>query len=132
MNFFETQMQRARDWFERLTERERRVLGGGGAIAVIFLVVLFGGYVTNSLSTFSENNANMRKALKDIESKRDSYLKSKAKLAYYEGRLGGTPVKLAGYIEQAAKDSGIGDIPDQKDARAPCRRVTIIPSVRSS
>ena len=115
MSVLEDQIQRGRDWFERLTERERRVLGGGGAFVIVFIALGLGGYIFNSLSTFSEQNAQMRTALKDIEVKRDGYLKSKAKLAYFEGRLNGSGgVKLQGYLEQAAKESGI-EIPDQKE-----------------
>ncbi len=107
-----------RDRFERLTERERRMVAGCGVMAVLCLVFGVGWFITSSLSDFGERNANMRQALKDLETQRDAYLRAKAKSAQMESRLSHGNVRLQSYLEQAAKEVGI-EIPESSERQAP-------------
>lgn len=114
MKWFETKLKALRDWFERLSSRERAMVG---ALAVTFvsLVTLVIGYlISDGLSTLAERNAEMRQALRDLDTQRDSYLRAKAKYSQLESRLHGSAPALSGYLEQAAKEAGI-QIPESND-----------------
>src|SRR5260370_9836217 len=56
----------------------------------------------------------MRQALKDIELHRDSYIKGRAKIDQLNAKIGSQPLQLQGFLEQAAKETGV-DIPDSRD-----------------
>ena len=93
--------------WERLTERERRMVA---AMAVVFAVVIVGVVtflINDGLSTLSEENDAMRTALADIETGRSAYLRARQKTSQLEVRIGRGGVQLQGYLEQAAKDAGI-------------------------
>lgn len=95
------------DALERMSQRERMMIGLLGL--TIAVLMLLGGwfFVHRGLSGLSERNDAMRQALRDIERKRGAYLQARAKLAALEARIGSTPLPLAGFLEQAAKDTGI-------------------------
>ena len=59
------------------------------------------------LGDLEERNTDTRQALRDIESQRDAYLRARAKIAALETRIGSTQLQLGGYLEQAAKETGI-------------------------
>src|SRR5262249_44619204 len=56
----------------------------------------------------------MRQALKDLDSHRQSYLAAKSKMQQLEARIGHNTLQLGGYLEQAAKDSGV-EIPESNE-----------------
>lgn len=106
-----------RDWFERLSQRERTMVSALGVTFVLMVTLIVGFVITDGLSSLGERNADMRQALRDIETQREAYLKLKAKSSQLETRLGHTPIQLGGYLEQAAKESGV-EIPESNE-RAP-------------
>ena len=114
---FNDRMQALRDKWERLSQRERTMVGAMGVTFVLMLTLIVGFRITDGLSSMEERNADMRQALRDLDTQRDSYLRLKAKTAQMETRLGTTPVQLQGYVEQAAKEAGV-EISDSSD-RAP-------------
>src|SRR4051794_34305560 len=103
-----------RDRWERLSQRERTMVGALGVTFVVLVTLVVGFLVTDALSTMEEHNADMRQALRDLETKRDAYLRDKAKAAQLEVRLGQTPVQLGGYLEAASKEAGF-TIPESTD-----------------
>ena len=103
-----------RDWYERLSQRERALIATMGVTFVITLALIVGFVINDGLTTIGERNDAMRQALRDLDTHRDAYLKMKAKESQMETRLGQTPVALGGFLEQAAKESGIA-IPDMTD-----------------
>lgn len=107
-------MQALRDRWERLSQRERTMVGALGVTFVIMMVLIVGFLITDGLASMEEHNADMRQALRDLDTQRDNYLRMKAKASQMETRLGQTPVQLQGYLEQAAKEAGI-DIPETKE-----------------
>jgi Tfp pilus assembly protein PilO len=107
----EGRLQALRDKWERLSQRERTMVGALGITFVVVVTLVVGFFITDGLSTFEERNADMRQALRDIETHRAAYQKAKAKAAQLETRLGSGNVQLGTYLEQAAKDSGV-DIPE--------------------
>jgi type II secretory pathway component PulM len=105
-----------RDRFERLSQRERLMVMAMGVVFVVLVTLVIGFFVTDGLSSLDEQNAAMRQALKDIESRRDGYIKARAKLDQLNARIGSQPLQLQGFLEQAAKDVGV-EIPDSKDTK---------------
>jgi hypothetical protein len=71
------------------------------------VTLIVGFLITDGLSSMEERNADMRQALRDLDTQRDSYLRMKPKAAQMDTRLGSTPVQLQGYLETAAKDAGV-------------------------
>jgi hypothetical protein len=110
----EARIQALRDRFERLSQRERTMVGAMGVTFLVMLTLIGGFLITDGLVSLEEKNADMRQALKDIELQRDSYLRAKAKVRQLETRLGQQPIQLGGFLEQAAKDSGV-QIPESNE-----------------
>src|ERR1700759_5145561 len=100
-------MQALRDKWERLSQRERTMVGAMGVTFVLMITLIVGFLITDGLSSMDERNAEMRQALHDLDTQRDSYLRNKAKTAQMETRLGSQPVQLQGYLESAAKEGGV-------------------------
>jgi type II secretory pathway component PulM len=113
----EAQIARFRARWERLSARERTLLTAMGITFVAMTVVIVGFVITDGLATLEDRNADSRQALRDLETQRDSYLKSKAKAAQLETRMGKTPVQLQGFLEQVGKDAGV-EIPESDEQAA--------------
>lgn len=114
---FNDRMQALRDKWERLSQRERTMVGAMGVTFVIMVTLIVGFLITDGLSTMEEHNADMRQALRDLDTQRDNYIRLRAKTAQMETRLGSQPVQLQGYVENAAKEAGV-EISDQSDRPA--------------
>lgn len=103
----EGRMQRLRDRWERLSSRERTMVSALGVTFVLMVTLIVGFFITDGLSTFDERNSDMRQALRDLDTHRDSYLRAKNKLQQLEARVGKNSIQLNSYLEAAAKESGI-------------------------
>lgn len=103
--------------WERMTERERRLLVALGVTLTLCVVGLVAFFINDGLSTLESDNEYMRTALDDIERGRDGYQRAKAKLNALESRIGRGGVQLQGYLETAAKDAGV-DIAEQSEQPA--------------
>jgi type II secretory pathway component PulM len=114
---FNDRMQALRDKWERLSQRERTMVGAMGVTFVIMVTLIVGFLITDGLSTMEEHNTDMRQALRDLDTQRDSYIRMRAKTAQMETRLGATPVQLQSYVENAAKEAGV-EISDSTDRPA--------------
>jgi hypothetical protein len=95
------------DTFERMSQRERTMVALLGATFVLCALFIGGFVIASSLSDLEEKNAAMRQALRDIESKRGAYLQARAKIAALESRIGVVPLQLAGFLDQAGKETGV-------------------------
>jgi len=109
-------MQALRDKWERLSQRERTMVGALGVTFVVMVTLIVGFLITDGLSSMEEHNADMRQALRDLDTQRDKYVQMKAKMAQLESRLG-APVQLGTYLEAAAKETGV-EISDSTDRPA--------------
>jgi general secretion pathway protein M len=114
---FNDRMQALRDKWERLSQRERTMVGALGVTFVVLVTLIVGFLITDGLSSMDERNAEMRQALRDLDTQRDNYIRMKAKTAQMETRLGSQPVQLQGYVEAAAKEAGV-EISDSSDRPA--------------
>lgn len=104
-------MQALRDRWERLSQRERTMVAAMGVTFVIMVTLIVGFLITDGLSSMEERNSDMRQALRDLDTQRDSYLRLKAKASQMETRLGAQPVQMQRYLEEAAKEAGV-EIPE--------------------
>jgi general secretion pathway protein M len=110
-------LQALRDRWERLSSRERAMVSALGVTFVIMVTLILGFFITDGLATLDERNADMRQALRDLETRREPYLRERAKTAQLEARIGRTPVQLQGYLEAAAKEAGV-EIPESNERPA--------------
>ena len=107
-------LQALRDKWERLSQRERTMVGALGVTFVVMVTLIVGFFISDGLATKDQSNRDMRQALHDLDKKRDEYLRNKAKAAQLEVRLGQTPVQLGSYLEAASKEAGFS-IPESSD-----------------
>lgn len=111
---FQSRIQSLRDRFDRLSQRERTMVGALGVTFIVLLTLIVGFLITDGLSSMEQQNADMRQALRDIESHRDAYLRQKARTAQLESRLGRSTMQLGGFLEQCSKEAGV-DIPESNE-----------------
>lgn len=100
-------LRNLRSRWDRLTDRERLLVSGLGFAVVAIAILGIGFSIASGLSDLEDQNAEMRQALKDIETNRDVYQRAKAKTAQLEVRLGHGNVQLQGLLEGAAKEAGV-------------------------
>lgn len=93
--------------WERLSDRERVMVGGLGVAFVVTLLVGTAWSIASGLSDLEEENLAMRQALKDIDQHRDAYQRAKAKTAQLEVRMGRGGIQLQGFLESSAKEAGV-------------------------
>jgi hypothetical protein len=96
-----------RNRWDRLPERDRRMLLLLGVTFVVCAVGLTTYVISGRLSALQEENSDMRQALRDLESGRDAYQQTRAKNAQLEVRLARGAVQLQGYLEAAAKEADV-------------------------
>jgi hypothetical protein len=113
-NTINARMQALRDKWERLSQRERTMVGALGVTSVLMVTLIVGFLISDGLATLAERNADMRQALRDLDTQRDNYLRMKAKVAQMETRMGSQPVQLQSVLEAAAKDSAV-EIQESKE-----------------
>lgn len=111
-------LQALRDKWERLSQRERTMVGALGVTFALLVTLIVGYVISDGLATLEERNADMRQALHELETGRDAYLRMKAKTAQAELRMGQTPVQLNSYLETASKEAGI-EIPESNERSQP-------------
>jgi type II secretory pathway component PulM len=111
-------LQALRDKWERLSQRERAMVAALGVTFVVMVTLIVGFVISDGLATMEERNSDMRQALRDLDTQRDSYLKMRAKSQQLEVRLGASPVQLGGYLETASKEAGV-EIGDSNERSAP-------------
>jgi hypothetical protein len=100
-------LQALRDKWERLSQRERAMVGALGVTFVVMVTLIVGFLISDGLATLEERNNDMRQALRDLDTRRDAYLVNKAKSSQLDVRMGQAPVQLQSYLEQASKEAGV-------------------------
>ncbi|HEX2570244.1 MAG TPA: type II secretion system protein GspM [Polyangia bacterium] len=98
---------RLRARWERLTERERRLLLAFFSTLIVLVVGATILVINNGLTTLESENDEIRQALRDIDGGREAYQRAKAKTASIEVRMGSGNVQLQGFLEQGAKEAGV-------------------------
>ena len=92
---------------ERLSARERMMLGGLAAAFVVAVVVVVGYIIFSGLEELEDKNQATRKALKDLALNRVCYLEHRQRTAQLEVRVSRSPLELNRYVETAASTVGV-------------------------
>ena len=114
---FNERMQALRDKWERLSQRERTMVSAMGVTFVVMVTLIVGFLITDGLSSLEERNADMRQALRDLDTQRDSYLRRRPRRRRWRRASARQPVQLQGYLEAAAKEAGV-EIQEQTERPA--------------
>jgi general secretion pathway protein M len=94
-----------REAWEKLSDRERRLLSISGAVVV--LVIVFAGVWTSALAEVEEERDAIRMVLADIDRSADQLAKRDAERRSVEERYRNKAPALEAYIESRAKDEGL-------------------------
>jgi type II secretory pathway component PulM len=92
---------------ERLSPRERVMLGGLAATFVIGVIVVVGYIIVSGLEELEEKNSATRQALKDLAENRACFLAHRQRTAQIEVRMSRTPLELNRFVETAASAVGV-------------------------
>jgi hypothetical protein len=98
---------RARDFWDRISPRERRLVVLGAVVAPIVLAVWLGLAIHDGLVAMDSRNARMRKALDVVA---DLRVRGQAPVDETDDivkKMGTEPVKLHAYLDTAATKAGI-------------------------
>jgi general secretion pathway protein M len=125
------QLARLREWFERLAPREKRLMGILGIAFAGFLVFLVPLAVTLTLSSRRSANTSLRDVIFTIKNSRDEIQKRQEKRDAILARYANKAPPLAGLLEKAAKDNGVGiqetrDMPEVPHGKKYTERGTVV------
>ncbi len=107
-------MKRLRDWWDGLAERERRLLVVFVALLGAFLILLVPYLTSLTLSGIRQQNDELRAAISLVRSSRGKLEDIKARKDAIAARYANPAPPLAGFIENAARQSNI-EIPESQD-----------------
>lgn len=93
--------------FERMSARERLLVGGLGAVVLALVAVGAGYLVWSKLDDLAARNVAMRQALSDLDTHKDGYLDTQRRQAALKLAIPETPLELNTYVDQAASAVGV-------------------------
>ena len=108
------QLARLRDWFDKLGQRERRLMSVLGAVLAVFVVLLVPVIVQVTLGSRREANRLLRDSISSIKNARDDVRKRQEKRDAIVLRYSNRPPALAGLIEKPARDNHL-DVVESRD-----------------
>ena len=109
-------IDRVFDAFERLSFREKAMVGGLVSALVIVGLVMVWILVGRKLDQLEQRNETIRTTLVDIQGAKDTYLRNKARLDAWQRQLDRNDIKLVKVMEDEAKSLGF-EIEDYKEAK---------------
>lgn len=107
-------MKRLRDWYDGLAERERRLLVVFVSLLGVFFILLVPYLASLTLSGIRQQNDELRAAINVVQGSRGKLQEIKARKDAIAARYVNPAPPLAGFIENAARQSSI-DIPESQD-----------------
>jgi general secretion pathway protein M len=106
-----------RERYERLEERERKLLGIMAIVAVIGALLVVPLVVAAALHTERSDNQALREAIQAIEGARPAVELARARSKAIEARYANTAPPLAAYLSKVAAETEI-EIPESQDRQA--------------
>jgi len=107
-------MKRLREWYDGLAERERKLLVLLLVLFVTFAVLLVPYGTSAMLASRRDHNEALRKAINLVQGSRGRIDEIKERKEAVEKRYQNPAPPLAGFIENAARKSGL-EIPESQD-----------------
>ena len=107
-------MKQLREWYDGLADRERKLVLAFLVVLVVFLVLLVPYGSSAMLASRHEHNADLRNAIRVVQGARGRLDEIKDKRAAVDKRYDNAAPALAGFIENAARKSGL-EIPESQD-----------------
>jgi general secretion pathway protein M len=107
-------MKRLREWYDGLAERERKLVFVFLAVFVVFAVLLVPYGTSSLLGERREHNEALRKAISTVQGSRGRIDEVKERREQVDKRYDNQAPALAGFIENAARKSGL-EIPESQD-----------------
>jgi general secretion pathway protein M len=96
-----------RDYWEKLSDRERRMLSIMGGVALLLIVFAVVWTTSSAVAEVKEERDQIRSVLADIERASDLLAKRQAERALIEARYQVKTPALAAYLESKAKEQGL-------------------------
>lgn len=93
--------------FERLSTRERRMVGALGGSVVLLLGLGIAYWIWSSLDEMRAENLAIRQAVRDLEKHKDRYLQRERQMAALRAAIPETALELNSYVEKAASGAGV-------------------------
>lgn len=93
--------------FERMSGRERAMVGGLGSVVVLLIMMGIGYLIWSKLDDVSARNVAMRQALTDLERYKDDFLDAQRRKAALKLAIPDTPLELNTYVDKAASAVGV-------------------------
>jgi general secretion pathway protein M len=103
-----------RERFERLEERERKLLGIHGLVVAAGVVLVVPLGVAAALHTERSANDALRDAIRELESARPAVEAARSQMRAIESRYANTAPPLAAYLSKVAAEVEV-DIPESQD-----------------
>jgi general secretion pathway protein M len=125
------QLARLREWFDRLAPREKRLMSILGVALVVFLIFLIPLGVSLALSSRRAANTSLRDTIFSIKNSRDEIQKRQERRDAILARYANKAPPLAGLLEKASKDNGVGiqetrDMPETPHGKKYTERGTVV------
>ena len=98
-------MSGAFEALDRLSTREKALVGGLAGAVLLTFVGLFWFFTSNQIRALEERNESVRSALEQIATQKDAFLAKKAKVDKEAGRLESNKIKLVREMENLASQS---------------------------
>ena len=93
--------------FDRLSARERVMVGGLVSVFVVLIILGVGYWIGSGLEEIETRNADTRKALTYLRRHQNTYLQHRRRMAALGVRMGHSPLELNSYVEKAASAVGV-------------------------
>jgi general secretion pathway protein M len=107
-------MKRIREWYDGLAERERRLIIAFGVVLAAFAFFLIPLASSSMLDGKREEIKALRNALDTVQNSREKFAERKARRDAIAARYATKAPALAGFLENAARQSKL-EIPESQD-----------------
>lgn len=110
--------------FERMSARERRMVGALAGVFVGIIVLGVGYWISSSLDEIEEHNQEIRTVLRKIEKNRGEIVAQRQRLAALEVRMGHAPLDLNSYVDKATSAVGVSIAESDETTPVPADQYT--------